>query len=456
MIPPGENAMMTYALPIAIALLLVPSARSAEESFDYGFAHPREMQEFEVKSGKWNIFAGALKCSTKGTREEVQWRRMLSLRSQVEMEIAGGRRCGFLLRGGGALIAVEVAKSRGDLEVTLGDRVVARRLFPSERGALRLKVTVEPTRLILQPGSDEPLEVSLAGITTSQWLLSLTSNRSQSSFQSLSIVRQPAPPHAGGVPAAVSARTRRLNEARALRMEDATALLEKGEWDDALRRLTDWSDEERPNAFTADSFSQREIALFNVIAAEAPSLRREEPLKTLINATRRRTQDGSLEFHLPFRQDWRVEFAKVRRIGSDLATVESPSPSVWLNLYRYDQRLQYDFGSSPRVHTVGGSSPAALARARHNDQLEELHQARSVLNPTKSRRKIGATSTTEYRLQYSAELTDQHPQEDLILQEYFFAHRGNTHQVSIIGSQEALDRCRTELDWILQSFRFLD
>jgi hypothetical protein len=395
----------------------------------------------------WHVQSGALHSTSKGERDEIHWRRRLSPESRLDLEIAAGNQVGIRLTGGSEQILLTIDKGEGIVEVFRGKEKLRTAYVTKARRELPFKLELEPSELKFTAADDNTVRVRLDPLAAERWEVSLESYRSQASFAHLRMTRRASEQEKENE-ITVEAR-----EQRRLHVEDARRLLDEGKPEHALARLREAIGTRTATIDQARvAYRPEELRLLNEIAERHPALREEEPLTALREATGRETRDGVLEFHLPFRAEWQAVLPDNKRPDGVIAVIRCIHPALEIEVYRYDQRFQYWFGQEPKLTTVSGSSTAALARARCDDQTLELG-ATVEREPDRSRWKPGGQSGTEYLLVFPKEQPDGEPRR-FVHQALFVAFRGNTYQFSIEASLEAHDALKDELGWLLGSLRF--
>lgn len=429
-------------LSLSLVLCANSSAPSPDVStFDYRFRSNQDLEAFQVLAGSWRIHAGSLRCTSKGEQDGLLWRRQLSAEGQVDFVVDSGRRVGLRLFSESDEIRFELEPRSGVLEVfRRGEKLRTAYVEKPDRD-WPIAVAFGPGEVQVTVGEDNPVRVLLNPLAAERWSVALLSFAGHASFSRLMFRREDSG-------SASALRNDSLEQRRILR-EDAERLIAARRYDSALQSLLRIA-AEQGSAAPADLFQSSELLLLNQIAAAG--LRDVEPLGTLLDQARSVTGDGTVEFLLPFRREWLVEFPEVRRTDGILARIACSSPPVRMEVQRYDQRFQYWFGKDPNFYSVSGSSKDALARARLDQHQLDL-AATALGKPERPSRRIDGETAIRFEVRYQKDL----PGENLpanALQEWFVSFRGDTYQLSVEGSAEALERTRFEVDWILDSLRF--
>ena len=400
-------------LPLAARQAAPPAAhpaapRDSAERRAYDFSAESQLGDFESRSGSWLVASGTLWCTSKGTHEELRWRRPLSARGSLKVTLTGAG-C-FALELGGEARVVALRWSPAALDVRVGDD--------------------EEVRAALPPEASAPF-------TT----LSLVSVKSQPRLDDLSIERIATGSDATAAPGAVT------SEDQQIALEQATRKLEAGDAAGALERVAD----QLPRDGAAAPLPPQLARLLQRIGARDEKLREKEPLKSRYAARVVKAQDGSASLVLPLDANVVVEAVEIHRTDGRVLALASKEPAWKLEVVRYDSKLQYWFGRDPRlVYCSGGGGPT-LARARADEQKEFAPKSEWKRDVAKAGRPLDGETAWAYELLRPDGAREAGKTE---LQETFALHRGDTWRVTVEGDPNALALAADDIAFLLATFRF--
>jgi len=440
--------MNPSALLLPACLILVPQEPgdsppavqdSVTNSHVYPFTSTIELVDFDSIQGTWTINDGCLLCGTKGARDEIQWRRALSSTIKVQIETTAQGSCGIELRGSDGEVLVTWNRQKCWYAIERDRAVLKEGSFARPEGDL-LTITLQwsPPSLSVQFGADDACSVILAEPAPCLLRLSLLSLKSQAKFQKLVVERS----------SAQNTSTTLLEEEHRLAMDRAERLGAAGEWEKAFEEMHKLLPKVPPKKWR-DELPEAVLDLFTRAASHLPRMRARPPLQPLMEEARVVSEDESICVYLPFRPQWTATAPRLRRVDGNPVEIRCSSPPVSIDVFRYDQRHNYWFGEEPKLQFVGGSSSAALNKARFSDLVAE-HPDRMVHFEPREQDRVGGEIVSGFEIDYELKKTGEPPRR-LLHREMTLGHRGNTLQISILGAPEAVASVEHEIQWLLTS-----
>jgi hypothetical protein len=426
-------------LALAAALLAL-----APQTFRYKFDASSDLADFEVVSGSWSLSAGFLWCASKGERDELAWRRDLAPSGSVELELVGPGRAALALRAGKSETRVRVERRSGELLKAAvesdGKTAIERSFEAPATGGIGIAVAWTPEQIVLRVGDDEPLKVARPAAAAPFEKLSLLALKSQLKVDELRVERE-----AAATPEGAAAPT----EDERIALDRAAALARGGDPDAAFEALVKALPAQRTDGPSA--FPEPVALLLQELGARREPLRARSPLKEWIAANPVAARDGSATLVLPLRHGWSVNAPEIRQVDGVVATLACKAPEVAVEVYRYDQKREYWFGRDPKsVKTSGGGGPT-LGRARAED-LADQHANASFTRPfAKSRVPLGGATAYEHELAWP---DPDDATRTRAVRELFVLHRGDTWRLTIAGTSPALEQAKSDVEWLLATFRF--
>ena len=448
------RTLRDLSLRLAPLLLLLaahqaaPPAAPARENAErraYDFSAESQLGDFEPRSGSWLVASGTLWCTSKGTHEELRWRRPLSARGSLKVTLTSTGCFALELGGGERVVALRVDRSSRRWHVEADGRPVLERAFePPTSGPLVIALRWSPSALDVRVGDDEEVRAALPPEASAPFTtLSLVSVRSQPRLDDLTIERIATGSDATAAPGAVA------SEDQQIALEQAARRLEAGDAAGALERIADQLPPPRDGAATP--LPPQLAHLLQRIGARDEKLREKEPLKSRYAARVVKAQDGSASLVLPLDANVQVEAVEIHRTDGRVLALESKAPAWKLEVVRYDSKLQYWFGRDPRlVYCSGGGGPT-LARARADEQKEFTPKSEWKRDVAKAGRPLDGESAWAYELLRPDAAREGGKSE---LHETFALHRGDTWRVTVEGDSNALEQAAEHLAFLLATFRF--
>ena len=431
--------------PVALgfAAVLPAAAQASQESeFDevrYEFRRDDELGHFAVVGGDWHLYDGELVGTPRGGAARLSWRRPLRSPSRVRFGLTGSGRASLVVRGPEGTATIVIEPREGRFELLRDDVRLKRGFFEPTRGPDPLEVAlwIEPTRIRLRPGEDDPTVVELERPLVDPEHLTLVAHDT-TRFRDLRI----------GVRSSAELRER---DHSALALAIARERLTTGDFDGAFRSIQELVP-------TGPAQTQELAALPNevrrVLQALAPNPPRaaRELLATLLADRVRVAFDGSTRWTLPLDLSWVGRSPQNRRLEGVLLEGVCPEPFLRAELFRYDRRVEYWFGEEPSPLRLRGGSGRALAEAREADLLVEWEDAEPRSAPMLTEPRPLHSFSLTYRAREPLHWTkvdgaesEAKPGSRWRRDEYYFLCNGHTLRLALEGPEASFTAL--EADW---------